>query len=199
MTRRFTGEPLPPGLLVELLDLARHAPTAGYSQGVHFLALEGDVLAGFWDETVEEHAREEIAAGIGKAAALVIPLADADAYTARYSEPDKIQHGLGDATAWPVPYWLTDTAMATQNLLLLAEERGIGALLFGLFRDTGPFLASLGVPDRMQPIGGVALGPRAGDDALIGSAATRRRRPVGEVVHINRWGDDDFGATPPAR
>jgi nitroreductase len=202
MTRRFTGGPLAPEVLVELLDIARRAPSAGYSQGVHFLALEGDVLARFWDETVEPHARDEIASGIGKAAALVIPLADAEAYTSRYSEPDKAQHGLSDAAAWPVPYWLTDTAMATQNLLLLAEERGIGALLFGLFRDAGPFLASLGVPGRMQPLGGVALGPRAADDVLIGSAATRARLPVDAVVHVNGWVEgrrDDFGAEPSAR
>ena len=41
--------------------------------------------------------------------------------------------GLEREEAWPVPYWQTDTAMAVQNLLLLAEDRGLGALFFGLF------------------------------------------------------------------
>jgi nitroreductase len=187
MTRRFDGRPFPAGLLDELLDLARRAPSAGFSQGVHFLLLDGETLDRFWAETVDPEWRDEIAGGIGRCAAVVIPIADASTYTARYSEADKIDHGLANADAWPVPFWLTDAAMATQNLLLLAEERGIGALLFGLFRETGPFLDSLGVPPDLQPLGAVALGYRATDDVPVGSAVTRARRPLSEVVRHNHW------------
>lgn len=189
MTRRFDPRPLPAGQLDELLDLARRAPSAGFSQGVYFLVLEGDTLQRFWADTVEDAWREEIAEGIGRCPAVVIPLADAEAYTARYAEADKIAHGLADAAAWPVPYWLTDTAMATQNLLLLAEERGLGALLFGLFRDAAPFLAGLGVPARLQPLGAVAIGRRAADDVPSGSSTTRQRRASAEVMRHNRWSD----------
>jgi nitroreductase len=189
MTRRFDAQPLPRGLLDELLDLARRAPSAGFSQGVYFLVLDGDTLQRFWTETVEQAWREEIAEGIGRCPVVVIPLADAEAYTARYAEADKIAHGLADAAAWPVPYWMTDTAMATQNLLLLAEERGLGALLFGLFRDTAPFLAGLGVPARLQPLGAVAIGVRATDDVASGSSTTHPRRTLAEVVRHNRWSD----------
>ena len=45
MTRRFTTDPLDPAVVAELLDLARRAPSAGYSQGVHFLALDGASIA----------------------------------------------------------------------------------------------------------------------------------------------------------
>ena len=51
MTRRFTTDPLDPAVVAELLDLARRAPSAGYSQGVHFLALDGEVLRRFWSTT----------------------------------------------------------------------------------------------------------------------------------------------------
>lgn len=189
MTRRFDTRPLPEGLLDELLDLARRAPTAGFSQGVHFLVLDGEVLDRFWEDTVDEEWKAEIAGGIGRCPALVIPIADVEAYTARYAEPDKIAHGLADAAAWPVPFWLTDTAMATQNLLLLAEERGLGALLFGMFRDSGAFLADLGVPARVQALGAVAIGYRAAADVASGSATTRVRRPLTEVVRHNHWSD----------
>jgi nitroreductase len=77
--------------------------------------------------------------------------------------------------------------MAVENLLLLAEERGLGALLFGLFRDAGPFLRSLGVPAELQPLGAVALGYRAADDVPSGSATTRPRRPLSHVVRHNAW------------
>jgi nitroreductase len=187
MTRRFDARPLPDGLLDDLLDLARRAPTAGYSQGVHFLVISGVHLDALWTRTVEDRWEQRIAEGIGRCAAVVVPLADAEAYTARYAEPDKVAHGLADAAAWPVPFWLTDAAMATQNLLLLLEERHIGALLFGLHGDAGAFLHELGVPPRMQPVGAVAVGYRAADDVPSGSPTTRPRRPLAEVVRHNQW------------
>jgi len=187
MTRRFAPAPLADGLLDELLDLARRAPSAGFSQGVHFLVLTGDSLARCWDIT---GAGEWFAAkqpGVLLAPAIVLPLADPAAYTARYSEGDKAGHGLEDAANWEVPFWLTDAAMAAQNLLLLAEERGLGALYFGIFRNARQLLDELGVPGHVLQVGAVALGARAADDAPSGSPTARPRRPATDVVHHDRW------------
>ena len=53
------------------------------------------------------------------------------AYVARYGEPDKAASGLGrGADAWPVPFWLVDTAFATMTLLLAATDAGLGALFY---------------------------------------------------------------------
>ncbi len=186
MTRGFDDRPLPVGLLDELLDLARRAPSAGYSQGVHFLVLTGDELAAWWAATVEPDWVEAIAAGIGTAQALVIPVADPDAYTQRYSEPDKLAAGLSDAAAWIVPFWLTDAAMATQNLLLLLEANGLGALYYGLSRERAA-LATLGVPPSTQPLGAVAIGYRRQGEQPSGSPIRRGRRDITEVVHRGRW------------
>jgi nitroreductase len=49
MTRAFDPAPVPRQLLADLLDLARHAPSAGYTQGVSLLVL--DDPARFWDLT----------------------------------------------------------------------------------------------------------------------------------------------------
>ena len=43
MTRSFAAEPIDIEALVALIDLARRAPSAGFSQGTHFLILAGDV------------------------------------------------------------------------------------------------------------------------------------------------------------
>lgn len=171
----------------QLLDLARRAPSAGFSQGVSFVALDGPMVPRFWELGGSGKWFRSVAPGVLDAPVVVLPLADPAAYTARYGEPDKAGHGLENPEAWPVPYWLTDAAMATQNLLLLAEDRGLGALLFGLFRNADVVLAELGVPVGLVPLGAVALGRRAPDDVPSGSATTRPRRPVAEVVRWNRW------------
>lgn len=186
MTRVFDGTPLPPGFVAGLCDTARHAPSAGFSQGIHFLVLEDEALARWWELTVDDQWRDEIAAGVGRAAAVVIPLADPLAYTARYSQPDKEASGLADEAAWPVPYWLTDTAMATQNLLLMVEDEGYGALFYGLFH-TGPALGEFGVPAHVEALGAVAIGRRATGEAPSGSPRTVPRRATADVVHIARW------------
>ncbi len=184
MTRTFQSTPLDAEFVDGLLNLARRAPSAGYSQGVHFLALSGASLATFWEVT---GASEWFDDGVMAAPVVVLPLADPNAYTSRYAEDDKAGHGLEIAANWEVPFWITDAAMATQNLLLIAEERGLGALYFGIFRNARLALDAFGVPANVMQVGAVALGWRGPTDAPSGSAITRPRRAAIEVVHHNRW------------
>ena len=149
--------------------------------------LSGDAVARFWKTTDAETWFAETQQGVLHAPVIVLPVADPDAYTSRYSETDKAGHGLEIAANWEVPFWLTDTAMAVQNLLLLVEARRLGALYFGIFRNSDVLLADLGVPDRMLSVGAVALGHRASTDRPSGSATTRPRRSTAEVVHYNHW------------
>ncbi|MGZ4806306.1 MAG: nitroreductase family protein, partial [Ilumatobacteraceae bacterium] len=187
MTREFSDAPLDPLVVAELVDTARRAPSAGYSQGVHFIVLTGDAVAAFWKTTDAETWFASTREGVLNAPVMVLPVADPDAYTSRYAESDKAGHGLEIAANWPVPFWLTDTAMAVQNLLLLAEARRLGALYFGIFRNVDVLFADLGVPPNMLNVGAVALGHRAAIDRPSGSATTRSRRPTTEVVHDNHW------------
>lgn len=184
MTRRFQAAPLNARLVDELVELARHAPSAGYSQGVHLLVLSGAAAASFWSITGSDEWFDE---ALRAAPVVVLPLADPSAYTARYSQPDKAGHGLEDGANWEVPFWLTDAAMVVQNLLLLAEDRGLGALYFGIFRNARRLLDELGVPAHVLQVGAVALGLRAADDIPSGSPRTRERRVADEVVHHQRW------------
>ena len=153
MTRRFDTAPLADELVTELLDLARRAPSAGYSQGVHFLALSGAAVRTFWQVTGGDAWFDE---GVQAAPTIVIPLADPTAYTSRYAEGDKAGHGREVAANWEVPFWLTDAAMAAQNLLLLAEDRGLGALYFGIFRNARAMLDHFGVPAHVLQVGAIA-------------------------------------------
>ncbi len=187
MTREFSTDPVEHQLVAGLVDAARRAPSAGYSQGVHFVVLTGDAVSRFWQTTNAEAWFATTQEGVLRAPVIVLPIADPGAYTSRYSESDKAGHGLEVAANWVVPFWLTDTAMAVQNLLLLIEARRLGALYFGIFRNSDALLADLGVPAGMLSVGAVAIGYRATTDRPSGSATTRPRRAAIEVVHHNRW------------
>jgi hypothetical protein len=71
------------------------------------------------------------APGLQRAGAVVLVTSQRSAYLDRYGEDDKSSSGLSDERSWPVPYWHTDAAMATMALLLLLEERGLAATLWG--------------------------------------------------------------------
>ena len=106
----------------------------------------------------------------------------------RYAEPDKAGTGLGAGTAaWAAPYWTIDASMAVMTLLLAAEDAGLGALLFGVFRGEAELRRVLGVPEGPQLLGAVALGYRGAPDERPGRSAGRRRRALDEFVHRGRW------------
>ena len=124
------------------------------------------------------------------APALVLPAADRRRYLARYREADKAAVAAGDLgaspEAWPMPYWLIDCAFVVQNLLLLAAERGLGALFFGLFNGEAEVRGALEVPEGVDLLGVVALGWPA-EDRASGSVGRGWRDPE-EILHWGCWG-----------
>ena len=189
MVRTFEDRPLPPGALDRMLDNAVRAPSAGFSQGWAFLALDTpDATKAFWDAVFPAGPEREGFAypGLFVAPAIIVPLSHKQAYLDRYAEPDK---GVADKreSFWPVPYWDIDTGFASLLMLLTAVDEGLGALFFGIFPErVAAFRAAFGVPDAYMPIGAVAVGwPAAGDRPS--PSLKRGRRPASEVVHRGRW------------
>lgn len=189
MTRAFRRDPLPPGLLDELVDLAARAPSAGKTQGWHLVVLEGAATARFWDATLPAERRSGFAwPHLLDAPVIALPLADPGAYVTRYSEPDKVRRGLGSgADAWPAPYWTIDASMAVMTLLLAAGEAGLGALFFGVFQGEGALRRELGIPDGLDLLGAIALGFARDEPARRGRSAGRRQRRAGEIIHRDGW------------
>jgi nitroreductase len=188
MVRAFQDRPLPEGTIERLLDLATHAPSAGFTQGWSFVVLEGPAQTErYWSVTLPPSRRAGFAhPGLLAAPALIIPLADPQAYVDRYREDDKAATGLGRGPdAWPVPYWLVDTAMATMLVLLGAVDEELGALFFGIFDHEEALMAELGVPAGHRPIGTVAVGYPAADRP--GPSLARGRRPLDRIVHRGGW------------
>ena len=186
MVRRFDPRPLPAVVLDRILESATHAPSAGFSQGLDLVVLEGsEAVRGLWRATADP--RFDRPYSSAEPAAIVLVLSDEQAYLRRYAEPDKAGLGMEVAAGWPVPYWDLDAAMATMLMLLTAVDEGVGAWYFGVFHGAEALLRDLGVPTDRRLVGAVALGHPAADDRPSGSARTRGRRPLDEVVHRGRW------------
>lgn len=187
MVRSFEDRPVDPGVVDTVLASAVRAPSAGFSQGWAFVVLEGEEQTEvFWRTTTTPDWRARAhRPGLLRAPVVVIPLAHAQAYTDRYSEPDKAGAGLERADTWPVPYWLIDTGFATMLMLLRAHDAGLGATFMGIFRGEAELLAALGIPEGYRPIGAVAMGYPAPDTPS--SSLARGRRPVSQIVHRGRW------------
>jgi nitroreductase len=197
MARSFSNEPVPAEVLDRVLGVAAHGPSAGFSQGVDLVVLEGPTRTRqFFEMTSDPEflAGPGMLPGILRAPVIVLPVCDPGAYVARYAEPDKARSSLAGLPAerWPVPYWLVDTSFAVMLLLLAATDQGLGALFFQLHRDPGPLLEALGVPGGKRVIGAVALGyegdaESTGTSVPTGSPRRRGRRAMGDVVHRGHW------------
>jgi nitroreductase len=188
--RSFAPRPVDPGVIDHLCDLARRAPSAGHSQGVSFVVLEGADVARYWDVTLPEPRRSTFRwPGLVAAPALIVVVIDPAAYTSRYAEADKARSGLGAGPdAWPVPYWWVDAGAAIEHLLLGAVDVGLGACLFGLFHHESAVAQELDVPIGHRLVGTVALGhPDPSAVEQPGRSAQRPRRPLDDVVRRGGW------------
>jgi nitroreductase len=200
MTRAFDTRPVPAEVLDDLVDLASRSPSAGKAQGWHLVVLQGEQTAQFWDVTLPTLRRGAFKwKRLLDAPVIALAFADPKAYTDRYAEPDKAATGLGNGpAAWPAPYWTIDASMAVMTMLLAAEDVGLGALFFGVFRNERELRHSLAVPTGLQLIGALALGYPAefstsdsstkGHSAPAkGRSASRQRRSPSQIMHQGRW------------
>lgn len=186
MVRDFASEPIPEDVLGRILETSFHGPSAGFAQGTELIVLDDpERLEGFWT-LVDPDSRKHQGTD-GDPPVVVIPYSGKPHYLERYSQPDKRPFGMGVEEGWSIPYWDLDAAMAVMLMLLAATDEGVGGWFFGLFQGERQLAEWLGVPDGFRAIGAVALGYPREDERLRGSAMSRRRRPMDEVVHRNSW------------
>jgi nitroreductase len=189
MVRAFEPRPVPADVLDRVLDLARRVPSAGNTQGLDLVVLDGpEQTARYWDATLPAERRSSFGwPGLLDAPVLIVPVGDPEAYVTRYAEPDKARSGLGEGTdSWPVPYWYVDSAFAAMVALLAAVDEGLGALFFGQFEHEPEVKAALGIPADRRPVGTIALG-YATADQRASSSSQRPRRPLDDIIHRGRW------------
>ncbi|MEN3010775.1 MAG: nitroreductase family protein [Candidatus Bipolaricaulaceae bacterium] len=155
--RRYLREPIPEGVVEELLSAAVLAPSAGNAQPWRFVVVRDPGL------------REGLAAAaygqsfLAEAPVVIVVCADLERARRAYRE-------RGETL-----YCLQDTAAAIQNLLLAATAKGLGTCWVGAF-DEGKVSELLGLAKALRPVALIPVG-KPGE-----APRARPRRPLSEVV-----------------
>ena len=185
MVRRYDpGTPVPEDTLQRILDAGLRVPSAGFTQGVSLLVLDGSDKERYWAITTDpEAAPDRWLTGMRTAPVLIIVWTDPAGYLDRYAEPDKGWSDR-DPTRWTAPYWYVDAGMAARARLCAAVDEGLGACFFGVPPDRiKPVRVAYGVPEHHELVGVVSLGHPAG----VAARSRRSRRPADELIHRGHW------------
>jgi nitroreductase len=156
--RRYTDEPVPENLVRELLAAAMSAPSAGNQQPWHFIVIRDRKLL---DQITKCHPHSQML----KQASVAICVCGA--------EDLQIHKG----------YWVQDCSAATENILLAAHTKGLGAVWLGVYPREDRVKAIkniLGIPKNVTPLCIVSIGYPA-----------ERKEPENRYnesrVHYDRW------------
>lgn len=185
MVRHFTPEPVAPEAIARILDLARHAPSAGFTQGQSFVVVTEPArkvaVAQLCGE--ERYVIRGFHPFISEAPVLIIACTSEAAYHRRYQEADKVNPD-GSEIVWPVPYWHFDIGAAAMIVLLAAVREGLAAGFAGA-HDLDALRALLGVPPEITPVGVIPIGHRAPD--VSSPSLQRGRKADAEYIHYEQW------------
>lgn len=185
MVRHFTDEPVAQGVIERMLDLASHAPSAGFTQGQSFIVVTKPDLrlqiAQFCGE--EYYVSSGFHHWISEAPVLFIPCTSEAAYHRRYHEPDKMGED-GKEIEWAIPFWYMDAGCSVQILLMAAVDAGLGAGFAGI-HDFDRLRTLLDIPDEVTPVGVIPVGHRAPDKPS--PSLKRGRKPEEQFVHWELW------------
>ena len=184
MVRNYSPDPVGRDVLERIVQAARRAPSAGFSQGTGFIIVtDPDVRSAIADLSDEP---EYVAAGfdpwISNAPAHIVVCISEAAYHQRYREPDKVDAD-GNEIDWPVPFWWIDAGAALMVVLLAAVDEGLAAGFLG--SDPDRLRRLLQIPAAILPIGIVTIGHPAPDRRS--SSLKRGWRPETQVIHWQRW------------
>ncbi len=177
--RRFRPEPLPDGLLPQLLALAHTAPSVGLSQPWRFVTVDDPGRRAAVRASFEACNR---AAAAGQPAAYarlkLAGLDEAPCHLAVFADPDPGQgHGLGRASMPETAAY--SAVVAVHTLWLAARATGVGLGWVSIL-DPEAVAAALEVPAAWRLIGYLCLGyPREeADSPELERAGWERRRPL---------------------
>ncbi len=185
MVRNFADKSVVPELIERILDLTRHAPSAGFTQGQSFIIVTDPEKKKEIARTCEEdeYVNRGFAPFISRAPVLLIPCTSEAAYHRRYREADKVNED-GTEINWPVPYWFMDIGCAVMIALLAAIDEGLVSAFAGS-KDLDALRVLLDIPAEVTPVGVIALGYRAPD--VPSPSLKRGRKADTEYIHREGW------------
>jgi len=156
--RDFKREPIPEEDVQDLLRAGMQAPSAKNEQPWHFIVIDDPALL---RAIPEFHPYSKM---LLDAPLAILVCSDRNLETKRAS-------------------WLQDCSAATQNILLAAHAKGLGAVWLGIFPDSERVFGMqslLELPKDIRPVALVAVGYPASTPEPV-------NRFKAERVHRNRW------------
>ncbi len=155
--RKYTKQPVPDEVLKELLEAAMYAPSAGNRQPWCFIVINNRKVM---NEIPKYHTYAQM---LKEAPVVILVCCDSDL---QFRE-------LG----------VEDCSAATQNILLAAHAKGLGAVWLGISPAGGeaaPTKKLLNLPEHIIPISLISIGYPA-------EQKPRPDRYRADRVHYNRW------------
>jgi len=186
MVRNFRSQAVPKVSVDKILDLALHAPSAGFSQGWAYVVVTSEPLRKQVGELQGEndfYAGKRFHKFISEAPVLVVVCVSEKIYHDRYKERDKVKED-GTEIEWPTPYWYFDIGCGCMLIFLAAVNEGLASAFTGVFR-VNEMKKLLGIPEDFHPVGVISLGYPAED--VKSPSLKRGRRSVAQVVHFEHW------------
>jgi nitroreductase len=156
--RKFKNQNIPDEAIVQLIEAARYAPSAGNIQPWEFVIVKNAavkqklVKAAYNQKQVQE------------APVIIVACADENRSSTGYGNRGKTL------------YCLQDTSAAIQNILLTAHSLGLGTCWIGAF-DENEAKDAVNAPEGVRPVAMIPIGypdvtPRQ-----------RNKRPISELIH----------------
>jgi nitroreductase len=156
--RKYTSEQIGRDLLEEIVKAGMYAPSAVNCQPWHYIIIDDRSL---FEKIMDVHPYAKMLNG---AQAAILVCGD-----------EKLQHGEG--------YWSVDCGAATQNILLAAHAKGLGAVWLGLHprgERKKQVKELFQLPDHIQPFSLISLGWPAEEKEI-----PERYKP--DRIHYNNW------------
>lgn len=201
--RRYRDEPVPPETLRAILFAATRGPSGSNRQPFRFLVMtdgpvaqQAKALIGAAARAIWGSKRQADGYDDGSGARDDSPKArmarTMQAYVEHFERVPALVLPCLVRYRDPAPSEGASIYPACQNLLLAARALGYGGAFTGFnFAVDAELRALLGVPDNTLIAGTITLGRPAGRHGPV------RRRPLGELVFADHWGDPAPWAVDP--
>jgi nitroreductase len=160
--RAYLPDALPQDKLERILEAARLAPSAGNTQPWHFLVV------------TDQQTREKLSKGGG--------------FARFVAEAPVVIVGCGNRKASP-NWYVVDTAIALQNMVLAATAEGLGTCWVGSF-DEGQVRGLLKIPEDFDVVALLTIG-YSSEKLDLGSkmlGLIRKRKKLEEIASLGEFG-----------
>jgi nitroreductase len=171
-TRRFSDTPVEPEKLTTILESVRRAPSWANMQCWRMVVVtDVNTKRRLGELTFVEpvlgplgYTSNPAQKGVAQAPIVIVLCAD----------PAR------SGTIWNQEYYLTDSGIASQNLMLAAHDQGLGTVFIGVF-DEEKVRSLLSIPSPVRVVGIFPVG------YPLSTGETRPRKELDEIVCYEKW------------